>query len=183
MTMTTCTATSARGRGFTLMELLVAVAVLAILLTAAVPSVQEVLRANQVTGQTNELISMLNFARNRAVRDSDEVMVTLSPLADGWSGVVEDPDGDGSEDCTQAGALRCATNERVLLSGVNEFTFDKRGYLMDATFLTDGNVTIETLWLEHEQCSSEVHRTRIEVRPTGQVTSCNVACGDTGTAC
>lgn len=178
---------SGRTGGFTLMELLVAIAVLAILATLSVPSVQDVMRSNQVTGQTNEMISMLNFARNMAIRNSGDVTVSFDAGTDGWSGIVEDPDGDGSAECTTAGALRCVDGEKVLLTssanGDIEFTFDKRGYLKDAAFLTDGNVTIETLWLEHRECSGDRHRRRIEIRPTGQVSACRVDCGNTSATC
>lgn len=171
------------ANGFTLMELMIAITILAILASAAVPSVQDILRSNRVTGQTNELVSMINFARNTAIRTSGDVTVTLAPSADGWSGIVEDPDEDDSTNCTTAGALRCAANKNVLLSGETTLVFDKRGYLKDAAFLTSGNVTIDAIWLEHENCNNERHRNRIEVRPTGQVTSCNVACGNTGATC
>lgn len=169
--------------GFTLMELMIAVAVLGILAVAAVPSVQSILYSNQVSGQTNEIVAMLNFARNTAIRTSGDVDAVFTAEASGWSGFVEDPDGGRPDDCTAANALRCADSQRVLLESAKDFTFDKRGYLKDATFLTDGNVTIETMWLQHESCSNAQHRSRIEVRPTGQVTSCNVACGNTETTC
>lgn len=171
------------ANGFTLMELLIAIAVLAILATAAIPSVQSILRSNQVAGQTNELVSMLNFARNTAIRTSGDVDVVFTSVGSGWSGIIEDPEGAGSDDCTATNALRCATNERVLIEAPKAFTFDKRGYLKDATFLTADNVTIETMWLEHQACSNSQHRSRIEIRPTGQVTSCNVDCGNTVTTC
>lgn len=167
--------------GFTLMELMIAIAILAILVTAAVPSVQNILRSNQVSGQTNEMVSMLNFARNTAIRTSGDVEAIFTAEAVGWSGFVEDPDGEETDDCTAANALRCADNQRVLLESAKNFTFDKRGYRTGA--FIDGNVTIETMWLEHESCTNAQHRSRIEVRPTGQVTSCNVACADTVTTC
>lgn len=170
-----------RYRGFTLMELMISIAILAILATLAVPSIQNVLRSNQVTGQTNELVSMINFARNTAIRRSGVITVSLSSSGDGWSGIVKDPTGDGSDNCTTAGALRCTSNADVLLAGTTEFTFDKRGYLKDAAFLTSGAITIDAVSLTHEQCANERHRTRIEVRPTGQVTSCNIGCSSGAT--
>lgn len=166
------------------MELMIAIAILAILTTAAVPSLQNILRSNQVSGQTNDIVSMLNFARNTAIRRSGDINVVFSSSGSEWSGIVEDPDGGGSEECTASNALRCTTNQGVSLEAAKNFTFDKRGYLKDATFLTnDDAIAIETMWLEHESCSNAQHRSRIEIRPTGQITSCNVECGTEGLQC
>ena len=54
--------------GFTLIELMVTIAIAAILLALAVPSFRALLIANQMTAQTNDLVSDLAFARSEAIK-------------------------------------------------------------------------------------------------------------------
>lgn len=57
-----------RQSGFTLIELMVAVAVVAILLGLALPSFQGSMRSSRVTTTTNELLASLSLARTEAIR-------------------------------------------------------------------------------------------------------------------
>lgn len=59
---------SRRQSGFTLIELMVAIAVLAILLGLALPSFQESLRSNRVIAASNELLASFALARTEAIR-------------------------------------------------------------------------------------------------------------------
>lgn len=161
------------NRGFTLIELIVAIAVAAILLTVAVPSLTNLIRNNRVTGQANELVAIVNFARNEAIRRNDSIDVDLTASGSGWSAEVRSPDGAvDSVNCT-VGVLRCADyNEVSLASGSTSFTFNNRGYLSD---FAGGVVTIA---LEHADCSGDRQRREIEIRPTGQLTTSNAACSE-----
>lgn len=66
------------ARGFTLVELLVTVSVLAVLLAVAVPSFQSTIASSQLTGRTNELVSALNMARSEAIRRGTRVTLCKS---------------------------------------------------------------------------------------------------------
>lgn len=77
---------SSGQRGFTLIELMVAVAVFAVLLGIAVPSFQSLSASNQVTSQTNDFVSALNLARSEAIRRGSRVTVCKS--SDGASCVT-----------------------------------------------------------------------------------------------
>lgn len=57
-----------RQRGFTLIELMVVVALIAILLTIASPSFSELMHRNRLAGASNELIASLQLARSEANR-------------------------------------------------------------------------------------------------------------------
>jgi type IV fimbrial biogenesis protein FimT len=59
-----------RQNGFTLIELMVAIAVLAILLAIGLPSFQGTLRSSRVTGTSNELLTALTLARSEAIRST-----------------------------------------------------------------------------------------------------------------
>ncbi|MGY0556390.1 GspH/FimT family pseudopilin [Lysobacter sp. A421] len=59
-----------RNRGFTLIELMVTIVVLAILLTIGLPSFQGTLRSNRVATTTNEMVASLALARSEAIKGS-----------------------------------------------------------------------------------------------------------------
>ena len=81
-------------RGFTLVELMVTIAVVAILATVAVPGFRDLIRNNRVTAQTNEIVSALNFGRTEAIKRGRSVTVRLEPAGAGWSATVSTADAD-----------------------------------------------------------------------------------------
>lgn len=87
-----------RFLGFTIIELLIVLIVIATLILFAVPAYQSLIRQNRATTQINQLITAVNFARSEAIHR--HVVVTLCPSAnhqkcggqwrDGWI-VFTDP--------------------------------------------------------------------------------------------
>lgn len=71
-----------RNKGFTLVELMVTVAIAAILLGVAMPAFQSMSRNNAVRATTNDLISSINLARQQSM--SMRTGVTVSPASGGW---------------------------------------------------------------------------------------------------
>lgn len=73
-------------RGFTLIELMVAIAVLAIVATVAVPSFRELIENNRLATESNRLLSAMSYARSEAVRVGDDVSLRASAggFDDGW---------------------------------------------------------------------------------------------------
>jgi type IV fimbrial biogenesis protein FimT len=59
---------ASRSKGFTLVELMVALAVAAILLGIAVPSFRDMLERNRVAAQSNDLLGGLQATRSEAIR-------------------------------------------------------------------------------------------------------------------
>jgi type IV fimbrial biogenesis protein FimT len=68
----------AAGRGFTLIELIVAIAVLAILVALAVPSFTALINGNRVTSAANEMVASLQLARMESLRRNMRVAVCQS---------------------------------------------------------------------------------------------------------
>jgi type IV fimbrial biogenesis protein FimT len=62
-----------RNRGFTLVELMVAISVLAVLTAIAVPSFTNMINRNRLASQSNELLSAIQYARMEAIRTSTKV--------------------------------------------------------------------------------------------------------------
>lgn len=71
----------ARGRGFTLIELMVTIAVMAVLLGIAVPSFNDALLGNKLSSHANSLVASINMARSEAIKRNRRV--TLCASADG----------------------------------------------------------------------------------------------------
>ncbi len=93
-----CRPTS-RNRGFTLVELMVTVAVLAIVLGLGVPLFQDFVSRNRLVATTNELVSAMALARSEAVKRAARVTVASADWTDGWqvfvdTGTVGDASGD-----------------------------------------------------------------------------------------
>jgi len=91
--------------GFTLIELMVTVAIVAVTLTIGVPSFREMVRNNQMSAQTNALIAALNMARSESVKRGGDVTFCKRNTAgtacnnagkweDGWLLFI-DANGDG----------------------------------------------------------------------------------------
>jgi len=70
------------ARGFTLVELLVTIAVMGIVLSIGVPSYRELLRSNRLTTQINEFAASLSLARSEAIRRG--VRVAVRKQGDEW---------------------------------------------------------------------------------------------------
>src|ERR1700677_1609484 len=67
-----------RGAGFTLVEVVITMAVAAILLTIAVPSFRYVTNSNRIAGELNGLVGDLQFARAEAIKEGRTVTVCVS---------------------------------------------------------------------------------------------------------
>ena len=169
-------------KGFTFLELMTVMAVIAILLSWGLPSVTQSIRNNTVLAQSNELIAMLHFAKSEALRRNTDVPMLLDAEANGWGAIVEDPAEVADVEGCVPGQLRCSSNTNVLLeSAVTVVTFNNRGYIRDAD---DGEAwTPETLYLQHAQCEGNNQRRRIDITATGQISSCSLPCDEIEAEC
>lgn len=64
--------------GFTLVELLITIAVAAILLTLAIPNFNTVIKNNRLSTSANQLVSYLSLARSEAIKRGVDVSICKS---------------------------------------------------------------------------------------------------------
>lgn len=71
-----------RQSGFTLIELMVTVSVLAVLAGLAIPSFTRIINSNRIGSQANDMVATLQYARSEALRSNRRVTVCQSSNAD-----------------------------------------------------------------------------------------------------
>ncbi len=98
-----------RPRGFTLMEMMVVIALLAIFSAIALPSFSSLVQANRVQSSANEFMSLLQSARADAVTLRTTLTACAASDGSGWMVVQADS-------CSASATVRARA---TLASGVN----------------------------------------------------------------
>lgn len=110
--------------GFTLLELMITLAITSILLTIGVPSLLSVARNSRTVTVTNELVTALHLARSEAIKRGVQVTLqkTGAEWEDGWKLIV-DNDGDGVMDAddgdVEIGVFKAIYNGYTLRTGAH----------------------------------------------------------------
>jgi len=144
-------------RGFTLLELLMTMAIASIVLTVGIPSFTQTIENNQRITLVNQLLHTLNVARSQAItrglpisacKSADGATCGSSSVKwdDGWIVFVDDDmDADHNESSDGSGALN--TNEEILevVEGLPDgysikadnfstsLTYQPGGYIVDSS--------------------------------------------------
>lgn len=118
-------------RGFTLVELMVTVAVAAILLTIAVPSFKGVIDRSNLSAAHNSLLSALHYARGEAVNRGTAVNVkSQGGWGQGWEVLVTDAAGAATVLRTYP-AVSAKYSIEPDPAGLLELAFNTQGALKD----------------------------------------------------
>jgi type IV fimbrial biogenesis protein FimT len=136
-----------KATGFTLLELLMTIAIAAIVMALAMPSFRYVTNSNRIAGEINGLLGDLQFARAEAIKEGRTVTVCVSQddlscsgapsWENGWI-VFSDPANVGVVDANELPVLRVQS----AFSGGDTFaannalaviTFNREGYAIGTT--------------------------------------------------
>jgi type IV fimbrial biogenesis protein FimT len=182
-----------RSAGFTLLELMIALAILGIVIGIAVPAFTGIIRQNRLASQTNELLGASALARSEAVKRGS--VVTLCPVdpdnanacstddqwSNGWivfsdvKGAVGTVDigGAGVDDLIiQRSSAPSAQKVDVRNAGVTYFSYRGDG---GANFpIAGANSTLFTV--VPEGCTDPLGARRVTVIGAGRASATRIAC-------
>lgn len=145
--------------GFTLVELLVAIAIVAVLATLAAPSFVRLIQSNTITSNVNNFLADLRYARSEAIRRDGSVIMCRSddpeaaspicgsgsgPGGNGWvSGwiIFYDQDSDGTRIASSTDpVLRVQSPitsiDSIVEAGSTKFRFSPTGRLRSLSSTT-----------------------------------------------
>jgi len=141
-----------REGGFTLIELMVTIAILGIVLSVGVPSYRGIVMDNRMASQANLFATSIKLARSNAVKFQRNATVCSSTNFDatvptcaasndwstGWI-VWVDKDRDSTPDANEIISVSGPVNQASELKGsVSQFAYDGRGFAVTAA----GNLTL-----------------------------------------
>jgi type IV fimbrial biogenesis protein FimT len=144
--------------GFTMVELLMTIAVAGIVAMIAIPSFRFVTNSNRIAGEVNGLLGDLQFARSEAIKEGVNVTVCVSALGASCDGTVTWQSGwivysnpTGTTIPTAGSILRIqspftGTDTFGASQGVSTITFNREGYA--------GGIPAGTLMTLHDSTAS-----------------------------
>jgi len=137
--------------GFTLLELLITLSIVAIIVTIGVPNFRGVIMDNRMVSQSNQFVRSVNLARSTAVRHQRNATICVSANYDAavptcaastdWSNgwiVWVDKDRDSATDADEIVAVfpPLSENTNFFSLAVTNFTYDARGFVVAGGDLT-----------------------------------------------
>ena len=156
--------TQDKQTGFTLIELMITLALAAIILTMGIPSFSTMIMNNRLTAQTNQFVTAMNFARSEAIKRRTTMSVNATAgggAGDEWGPGWSVVDGGG-------------TTLRVFPALEGSSTLDADADVAAFTYQPSGRSNAGTLTMCDDR-SGETGR-QISVAAPGRVSTSTVAC-------
>jgi len=182
--------TSSRLAGFTLIELMVTVAIAAVLLVVAVPSFVSFQRNSELTSATNSFVAAVNAARGEAMKRGMNAMLvpaTGTDWSSGWTVFVDqDRSGGlntGDTTVVQQPALSSyfsATGHGTASETPAYIMFDASGYAKTKT-AGFGALTITIARNDLSDTANTEQTRRVVIAKSGRARACKPATDSTCT--
>jgi type IV fimbrial biogenesis protein FimT len=157
---------NARARGFTLLEAMVVVAIIAIVLALGVPSYQVWIQNLQIRTAAEAIVAGLQVAKNEAIRRNQNVTLTMDTVpGTGWKINMAD-DVEGTPLSARSGDEGSRNVDATILpDGAFRITFNGLGRIATNVDRSDPMVTID---LDNQQIANPTDRRKLRiVIPTG----------------
>ncbi len=141
---------SGKSSGFTLVELMITLAIAGILVAVGIPSFNSTISDSRLTSYANDFVTALNLARSEAIKRGQPVSIRKSNAnwESGWR-LFTDADGDGNEDTGDTllriytGLPSTFTLRGTTPSYTNRITYQSSGMSANGSFVicdnSDGN--------------------------------------------
>jgi type IV fimbrial biogenesis protein FimT len=166
-----------KQRGFTLAELLVVVAIVAILLTIGVPSYRYITTSYRMSSEVNGLLGDLMFARSEAIKEGQFVTVCVTVNGKtctgntswnrGWlvfSNPNNGPQPPGPILRTQVPFTGRASDSFAADNGVSSVTYNREGFATTAAGFPNATITL------HDPTANRAWTRCLWITPQGMLT-------------
>ncbi len=163
--------------GFTLVETLTVVMIIAILIAVGAPSYRSVTTSSRLSTEVNDLLGALQFARSQALKEGRPVTACISndgescAAGTGWHGgwiVFSDTNANGTVDGgeTVLRVRRPFSGEDVFEEddGLNTITFNREGFALN---LPDAGVLLKL----HDRTSNPAFTRCLSIAMAGMMTT------------
>jgi type IV fimbrial biogenesis protein FimT len=175
-----------RQTGFTLTELMVVVAIVAIMLSIGLPSYRYITNSYRMSAELNSLVGDLMYARAEAIREGQPVALCVSAdglncsgattWASGWI-VFPDPGGNGSADApgtilhVQQPFAGTNPDTFVLTNPISSIIFNREGFAVGAPATTAAFVA--TQFTLHDKTSNTAWTRCLTISAQGMIQAVN----------
>ena len=127
--------------GFTLVEMLVAIAILSIVLLVGIPSFNALIKSSNMSSNSSDLVSALNYARIESVKRGTSVELSQTDNASWEAGLVVWVDEDNNDSMGSDEVLRYwgefgSGSAIVSDGGISSFIFSASGEVNNNDILT-----------------------------------------------